>query len=280
MMFKLEDKDKEIINRALEEDIASGDITSEMTLDDNKLMIGEFLAKDDGIICGLYIARYIFRKLDNHTVFKSTIEDGKTVKKGDVFATVDGHVKALLEGERTALNFMQRMSGIATTTNQYIKLIGDMNCKLLDTRKTTPVLRRFEKYAVICGGGFNHRMGLYDMIIIKDNHIKANGGIKKTLEKVFKQKINVPIEIEVKNLEELKIALDYPLSRIMIDNFSFNMMKEAVKITNHRIPLEASGGINIATVNSVCKTGVDCVSCGALTHSYKSLDISFNVYEK
>ncbi len=280
MRFKLEDKDKGIIDMALEEDIASGDITSELTLDDNKLVTGEFLAKSDGIICGLDIAKYIFRKLDNHIVFNPTIEDGKAVKNGDIFATVDGYVKALLEGERTALNFIQRMSGIATTTNQYVKQIGNTNCKLLDTRKTTPVLRRFEKYAVICGGGFNHRMGLYDMIIIKDNHIKANGGIKNTLEKVFNQKIKVSIEIEVKNLEELKIALDYPLSRIMIDNFPPDMMKEAVRIANHRIPLEASGGINIATVKDVCKTGVDYVSCGALTHSYRSLDISFNIYEK
>ena len=174
---------------------------------------------------------------------------------------------------------MQRMGGIATTTSHYMKVIGNENCKLLDTRKTTPLLRRFEKYAVRCGGGRNHRMGLYDMVLVKDNHITANGGIKKTLERLFAVKVDVPVEIEVKNTEELKIALNYPLDRILLDNFTLDKLRESVKIANGKIPLEASGGIDIVSIREICNTGVDFVSSGALTHSFKSLDISFNIDE-
>ncbi len=280
MRYKMTDEDKFLIESALEEDIKTGDITSELTITDDSVMVGEFLAKDDGIVCGIDIAAYIFKKLDPESEFSFKKEDGKAIKKGEVFARVTGRIKALLAGERTALNFMQRMGGIATTTSHYIKVIGKENCKLLDTRKTTPLLRRFEKYAVKCGGGYNHRMGLYDMVLIKDNHIAANGGIKETLDKLYKHSVNVPVEVEVKNLEELKIALGYPIDRILVDNFTIDKLREAVSVAAGKIPLEASGGIDIVSIKEVCKTGVDYVSSGALTHSYKSLDISFNIHEK
>ena len=279
MRYKITEEDRFIIEEALEEDIKTGDITSELTLDDDKIMTGDFLAKDDGIVCGIDIAMYIFKKLDPDAEFHIKKEDAKAIEKGEIFATVTGRIKALLAGERTALNFMQRMGGIATTTSYYVKVISPEKCKLLDTRKTTPLLRRFEKYAVRCGGGHNHRMGLYDMVLVKDNHIAANGGIKETLERLYTHKIDVPVEVEVKNLDELKIALNYPLGRILLDNFSIDTLKEAVNINKGKIPLEASGGIDIVSIKEVCKTGVDFVSSGALTHSFKSLDISFNIHE-
>lgn len=268
----------DLIKRALAEDIGHGDMTTESLVVSDMEASGVFLAKAGGILAGIEVSQTVFETLDPEVSFMIHKKDGETIKPGDILARVEGRAATLLTGERLALNFVQRLSGIATKTRQYVELIGDAPVRLVDTRKTTPGLRVLEKYAVNVGGGHNHRFGLYDGVMIKDNHILVAGGITPAVEKV---RARVPhtlkIEVEVDNLDQLQEALAAGADIILLDNMDLPTLKKAVKMTKGRALLEASGGINEKTIAAVAKTGVDLISSGALTHSAVSLDISFDI---
>jgi nicotinate-nucleotide pyrophosphorylase (carboxylating) len=263
-----------IVKLALTEDIGTGDITTEYLDLDKKITSAYLIAKQDGILCGLDIAFLTFRKVDEHLKCVAYKRDGDTVKSGDTLAKVEGYSSSILQAERVALNFLQRMSGISTLTKCFVDKIKPYKAKLLDTRKTTPLLRKLEKYAVKTGGGFNHRAGLYDMILIKENHIRAAGSIAQAVAMAKQHNTSYKIEVEVSNLTELDEAVNSAVDRIMLDNMSIKKMKEAVKKYGGKVELEASGNVNLDTINEIAATGVDYISCGSLTHSYKSLDIS------
>ena len=268
-----------IIEEAIIEDIGDGDHTSLATIPPDKTGKAHLIIKEPGIIAGIDIAEKVFLKTDKDLVFHKIFFDGAEVKPGDVVFTVEGRSVSILSGERLALNFMQRMSGIATYTHKLVSLISGLNTKLLDTRKTTPLLRELEKYSVKVGGGENHRMGLYDMIMIKDNHIDFAGGIIPAIEStkkyLAKKNKNLKIEIEVKNVTELDVVLNHGgIDRIMLDNFSPAELKMAVEKIDHRFETEASGGITEKTIRKYAETGVDFISVGALTHHISSLDMS------
>lgn len=264
----------DIIKRALNEDLYYGDITTDSIIHHNKKAIVDLIAKEDGIIAGLKVFERVFKLLGEVNI-DFYVKDGDYVYSGDKIAELHGDTKNLLSGERVALNFLQRMSGIATLSKKFSdKLIGT-KAKLLDTRKTTPTLRIFEKYAVTVGGGCNHRFGLNDGVLIKDNHIDAAGGIKKAVELVRKNNSFVrKIEVEVENLEQLNEALDAEADIIMLDNMDVNSMAKAVKIVAGRAKTEASGNITLDTIKKIAESGVDYISTGALTHSFKVLDLS------
>ncbi len=271
---------RDCIRRALAEDIGTGDITSECTVPKKMKLKGELLAKSTGIIAGLEIAHETFRMLDKKVQFHYHVRDGARVKRGQRLATVTGNGRALLAAERTALNILQRMSGIATTTRAFVDAVAHTDAKILDTRKTAPGLRLLDKLAVHIGGGTNHRVGLFDMILIKENHIQAAGGITQAVTQVWsKYGTRYAIEVEVKNLTELREALSLKVDRILLDNMDVNTIKKAVSIIAGRIPLEASGNVTLDSVVSIAETGVDMISVGALTHSVKALDISFIIVE-
>ncbi len=268
-----------IIEEAIIEDIGDGDHTSLATIPADETGKAHLVIKEPGILAGVDIAEMVFSKTDNSLKFQKLISDGSEVKPGDIVFTVEGCSISILSAERLALNFMQRMSGIATYTNKLASLIAGLNTKLLDTRKTTPLLRELEKYSVNVGGGENHRMGLYDMIMIKDNHIDFAGGIVPAIESIKKyltdKNKDLKIEIEVKNLEELEIVLNYGgIDRIMLDNFTPEDLNKAVVIIDGKYETEASGGITEKTIRRYAETGVDYISVGALTHHIKSLDMS------
>jgi len=269
----------DLIRLAVIEDLGAGDHTSLATIPENANGKAMLLVKEDGIIAGIEIASKVFHEIDPGIIFIPLLKDGDKVCNGDVAFTVEGKSVSLLSAERLALNFLQRMSGIATKTNQLVSLLNGLPTKLLDTRKTTPNMRVFEKEAVRIGGGYNHRFGLYDMILIKNNHIDFAGGVIKALEACFKylklNKIDIDIEIEVRNLDELNQAISVGgFKRIMLDNFSVEEMRRAVSIIGHQFETEASGGINETTLRAYAETGVDYISVGALTHHIKSLDMS------
>lgn len=267
-----------IIRRALEEDLGLGDVTTMATVDDDIDHKGTFLVKADGVVSGLHLVAMVFDELDYRIQFHAHVRDGEPVKKGDIIATAQGPGRGLLSGERTALNILQRMSGIATATHRYVERIEGSGARILDTRKTAPGLRLLDKRAVCDGGGLNHRFGLYDMVMIKDNHIVAAGGIQEAVERVRKYDHNrLPIEVEVKNLAELEEALTLDLDRIMLDNMSIDEMTRAVDRTGGRVPLEASGNVSLERIAEIAATGVDFISVGALTHTVTALDISFNL---
>lgn len=267
-----------LIDAALAEDIGEGDITTDAIVKGSESGKAELIAKEDMVVAGLFVAEAVFKKLDRKTVFKANFNDGDRIKKGKVIATVSGRLNVLLTGERVALNFLQRLSGIATKTSQFRKAMGTSRVKLLDTRKTTPCLRPLEKYAVLAGGGTNHRMGLYDSILIKDNHIMAAGSVTAAVEAVKKEyQGGISIEVEVTNLTETREALASGADVIMLDNMSIAMMKEAKKLIGKKALIEASGNINIDNVGDVAKTGVDFISAGGLTHSAKAIDISMEI---
>ncbi len=266
------------VTEALMEDAPYGDITTQFTIDNDKIVTGKLWAKADGILSGIDVAKEAFRLCDSRIIFTPIKKDGDTLKYGDTIATLEGYSTPILIAERIALNFMQRMSGVATMTKKYVDLVSHTKAKIVDTRKTTPLLRMFEKYAVRCGGGFNHRTGLSDGILIKDNHIIAAGGITEAISRAKAQVAHtLKIEVEIKSLDQLKEALDAKADIIMLDNFSLEDMKEAVKRVNGIALLEASGGINETTVKAIAETGVDIISSGALTHSVKALDISLDL---
>ena len=279
--MKLNQKEIErVILTTLKEDIGAGDITTNLIIEKKQQAKAFFLAKENGIIAGLNIAKMVFQKLDETIKWKSFVKDGEFVSAGTHIAEVKGSLRALLTGERTALNILQRMSGIATTTNSFVKIVNGTNAKILDTRKTVPGLRMLDKYAVKIGGGTNHRIGLFDMVLIKDNHIKAAGSITKAVAKIRKgvtKKIKIEVEVETSNLDEVREALKNKVEIIMLDNMTVSMMKEAVKIIVGKAKVEASGNVNIKTLHKIAETGVDYISVGALTHSVKALDISMKI---
>ncbi len=263
-----------IIELALEEDIGTGDITTEYLDLPRKNVSAYLIAKQDGVLCGLQVAFKVFKAVDENITCIAYRKDGDILKKGETFAKIEGYSSSVLQGERVALNFLQRMSGIATLTRQFIEKINPFPAKLLDTRKTTPLLRQLEKYAVRIGGAFNHRFGLYDMIMIKENHIRAAGSISNAVKSLKRNNATYRIEVEVTNLEELEEAVNAKVDRVMLDNMSVEIMREAVEKYSGRVELEASGNVSLDTVHQIASTGVDYISSGALTHSYKSLDIS------
>lgn len=260
---------------ALQEDITSEDITTNAIMRENKLGEAQLLCKQDGIIAGLDVFARVFTLLDENTKVELFFNDGEKVKNGDLLARVEGDIRVILSGERTALNYLQRMSGIATHTRELADLLAGSKTKLLDTRKTTPNMRIFEKYAVKVGGGFNHRYNLSDGVLIKDNHIGAAGGVKQA---VALAKEYVPfvrkIEVEVENLDMLMEALEAGADIIMLDNMDTETMKKAVQIVDGRAETECSGNVTKERVADIISTGVDYVSCGALTHSSPILDVS------
>ncbi|MBI6875463.1 carboxylating nicotinate-nucleotide diphosphorylase [Clostridium aciditolerans] len=264
----------DIIKSALNEDIQYGDITTESIVDSGQKAAIELIVKEDGIIAGIEVFERVFHILGDAEV-KLYIQDGAEVRKGEKLGEIVGNTKTLLSGERVALNFLQRMSGIATLTKKFVKKLEGTNVRLLDTRKTTPNMRIFEKYAVKIGGGTNHRFGLNDGVLIKDNHIDAAGGIKNAIDLVRK---NAPfvrkIEVEVETLTQLKEALECGADIIMLDNMNIEMLKTSVEIINGKAQIEASGNVTLDTIDSIAKTGVNFISTGALTHSFKVLDIS------
>jgi len=266
-------KIENIVEDALIEDLQSGDITTEF-LNVDRIISAQLIAKENGVIAGLNVAFLTFKAVDPSIEFVSKLSDGEDVKIGDVLATISGSSNSILKAERVALNFMQRMSGIASLTKKYVEAIKPHKAKLLDTRKTTPLLRELEKYSVRMGGGFNHRYGLYDMIMIKENHIRAVGSITQAVHNINQKNTTYKVEVEVSNLDEFNEALNTKVQRIMLDNMSIDDMSEAVKMNNHHIELEASGNVTLESINKIASTGVDFISSGALTHSYKSLDIT------
>lgn len=270
---------REFIIRALEEDIGPGDHSSLSCVDHNKEGEAKLLVKEDGVLAGVELAELIFKEVEPLILFKKGIEDGSSVQKGDVAFTVKGKVLTLLKCERLVLNCMQRMSGIATTTNLYARAIKHTKAKVLDTRKTTPLNRFIEKWAVRLGGGVNHRFGLFDMIMIKDNHVDFAGGISKAIEAANRYKrlndLNIEIEIETRNLSEVEQVLATGnVKRIMLDNFEPQLIRQAVQLISGKFETEASGGITLTNIKDYAEAGVDFISVGALTHSVKSLDLS------
>ena len=274
----------EFIRLAFAEDTGDGDHTSLATIGENDEGLATVKIKEDGIIAGVDLAVRVLQMTDATLKIDKKITDGSEVKIGDVALLIHGNVRSLLKAERLLLNCMQRMSGIATLTNKFVKETEGTKSKILDTRKTTPNFRQFEKYAVKIGGGMNHRFGLYDMILIKDNHVDAAGGITNALKRVseyLKQTgKNLPVEIETRNIEEVKQVMEAGIAnRIMLDNFSPELLMKAVQLINGKYETEASGGINLSNVRSYALTGVDYISIGALTHSVKSLDLSLKIFK-
>ncbi len=268
-----------LIDLAIAEDIGDGDHSSLSCIPETEQGKVKLLVKEEGILAGVEITKEIIRKIDPDLKMKIFLKDGTKIKPGDIAFTVSGKVISILQAERLLLNFMQRMSGIASQTAKYAEIIKDLPTKVLDTRKTTPGLRHIEKLAVEIGGGTNHRMGLYDMVMLKDNHIDFAGGIEKAINKVVdylkKKNKNIKIEVEVRNFDELNEVLKVgKVHRIMLDNFSVEDTKKAVKMIAGKYETESSGGITLETIRSYAECGVDFVSVGALTHQIKSLDLS------
>lgn len=270
----------QIIQLSLQEDIGTGDITTTYLDLEPEVSIAFMIAKAPGILAGVDIAFRTFKMLDSSTKVTIYRKDGDAVKPGDEIMRIEGKPASMLQAERTALNFIQRLSGIATKTAIMVKMLEGTQTRLLDTRKTTPLLRQMEKYAVKVGGGFNHRFGLYDMIMLKENHIRAAGGIEAAVAAIKKHNTAYRIEVEVTNLEELALAVAAGVDRVMLDNMDIAQIKEAVKKYRKKIELEVSGGVTEANIAAIAKTGVHYISSGALTHSYKSLDISLLFKEK
>ncbi len=279
-MLSVNQLEDALIDLAFAEDIGDGDHTTLCCIPENAMGKSHLLIKEDGILAGVDMARKVFNRFDPTMEMEVFMEDGTKVKKGDIAFVVKGKVRSLLQTERLMLNIMQRMSGIATMTNKYVKLIEGTGAHVLDTRKTTPGMRILEKQAVKIGGGMNHRIGLFDMILLKDNHVDFAGGINNAIDRChqyLKEKgLNLKIEIEVRNFDELQQVLDKGgVNRIMLDNFTVPDTKKAVDIINHRYEVESSGGITFETIRSYAEQGVDFISVGALTHSVKGLDMSF-----
>ena len=273
---------KDFIENALKEDVGNGDHTSLSTIPESSLGVANVKVKETGIIAGLVLADQILNQVDSTLKVKVLVAEGSQVKPGNIVMNVEGNTRSLLTAERLVLNCMQRMSGIATLTRKFVDELKGTNTKVLDTRKTTPNFRIFEKWAVHLGGGVNHRFGLYDMILIKDNHVDAAGGIENAIERAneyLKQTgKKLKIEIETRSLEEVNRVLKTgKVDRIMLDNFTPALLKEAIELIDKRYETEASGGITIETIRSYAESGVDYISVGALTHSHKSLDISMKI---
>jgi nicotinate-nucleotide pyrophosphorylase (carboxylating) len=267
-----------LIKIALKEDIGSGDITTDNLVDPDLEGKGVIIAKEPFVIAGFDVARQVFKHLNAEVIFTSIYSDGNFVKEGDTIATVEGNLRALLSGERTALNFLQRLSGIATCVRSYVDELKNKRVRLVDTRKTTPGWRVLEKYAVRVGGAHNHRMGLYDGVLIKDNHIAACGGIQKAVDRIRTRVSHlVKIEVEVSTLDQVKDALKAGAEVIMLDNMSIGQIKEAAAFINKKALVEVSGNVTKSGLNSLADAGVDIISVGALTHSAGCVDMSMRI---
>jgi nicotinate-nucleotide pyrophosphorylase (carboxylating) len=267
---------EQAVAAALDEDLGqAGDITTDAIIPPDARGKAAIVARTEGVVAGLDLAEVAFRILDPEVNFTRVVADGQKVAAGGVIAKVEGNTRALLTGERTALNFLNRLSGIATLTASFVTVVEGTKARIACTRKTTPNLRAFEKYAVRAGGGVNHRFGLYDAVLVKDNHIAAAGGIANAL-KMIGSRIGhlVKIEVEVETLRQLEEALRYPIDAVLLDNMDVETMKKAVKLVNGRVVIEASGGVTLETVGEIAKAGVNVISVGALTNAPRSLDSS------
>ena len=271
MLFEIE----RIVRTALEEDIGLGDVTTEVTVAAETVARAELVAKEDFILAGIDVAATVFRTLDPEIGFEKLLEDGRKVRRGEVIAWIKGPASVLLQGERVALNLLQRMSGIASLTAQYVELVTGTDAVIVDTRKTVPGLRALDKYSVRMGGGRNHRIGLFDGVLIKENHSAAAGGITAAISRA-KQRLphTLKIEVETRNLDEVKGALAAGADIIMLDNMTFEEMRQGVTLIDGQALVEASGGVNLETVRDIAETGVNIISVGALTHSVQAADIS------
>ena len=273
---------KHLITLALSEDIGSGDVTSEALLESEPSGKGVIVAKQDGVLAGLPVAKMVFQAVDPRVVFRMLKRDGDRVKNGEKLALIQGKTKGILSAERTALNFLQRLSGIATLTSKYVEEIKGTKARILDTRKTTPGLRALEKYSVSAGGGENHRMGLFDMVLIKENHLKAVGGISRAIVQARSKSRGKKIEVEVRNLNEAREAVESKPDWIMLDNMRIDQMRRAVRMirsAGRAVKIEASGNVTLKNVRNIALTGVDFISVGALTHSAPALDMSLMLIE-
>ncbi len=269
---------EQLIEIALQEDIGSGDITTDNLVEPDVKGHGKIIAKEQLVIAGLDIARRVFEHLDPRIIYRPLFTDGDRVENGEIVVEVEGKLRGLLVGERTALNFLQRLSGIATYVRSYVDMLGDKDVRLVDTRKTVPGWRKLEKYAVRIGGAYNHRMGLYDGVLIKDNHISVCGGIKKAVKNIRSNVSHfMKIEVEVSDLDGVREALDSNVDIIMLDNMDIKQIKEAVEFINGKAIVEVSGGITRDSLNKLADAGVDIISSGALTHHAKSVDLSMRI---
>lgn len=267
---------------ALKEDLGKGDITTDSIIPPDVQTLGIIFPKEDGVLCGVHIARYVFEEIDKNINFEAKMEDGAEFSPGMTIATIIGPAGSCLKAERTALNFLQQLSGIATLTRKFVKLINNNRIKIMDTRKTTPGLRIMEKYAVKTGGGYNHRFGLYDMVLIKDNHIEIAGSITNAVNAVRKnsKKKKIFIEVEVKTMDELKEAIELGVNRVMLDNMHLEQIDQAIKYvrtSKKKIEIEVSGGIDIDNIVNYAELDIDCISIGALTHSAPAIDIALKM---
>ncbi len=278
-MFDI-DSASHLIKLALHEDLGeAGDLTSKATLPDSVRLRGRIVAKADGVIAGLPLVKMVYQQVDTSVEVRLSSHDGAVVARSTPVGEVEGKGQSILTGERVVLNFLQRLSGIATLTAQFVGAVSGTKAVILDTRKTTPGWRLLEKYAVTQGGGHNHRIGLYDMVMIKDNHIDGAGSITAAVKAVrdYRPAEHIPIEVEVRTLDELREVLPLMVDRVLLDNMTDEQMREAVAITNGRVKLEASGNMNLQRVPAVAATGVDYISVGALTHSAPALDLSMKI---
>ena len=265
-----------IVLAALAEDIGAGDVTTDATIPADAVGVADLLVKEAGVVCGVRVAETTFRALDPDIRFEALASDGDVVDPPAVVARISGSERAILTGERVALNFLGRLSGIATLTRRYVDAIEGTGASVLDTRKTTPGLRELEKYAVACGGGRNHRFGLDDAVLVKDNHLRAAGSVSAAVELV-RAATALPIEVECDTLDQVAEALAVGVDAILLDNMSLDQLREAVALTGGRARLEASGGVTLDTIRAIAETGVDEISVGALTHSARSLDVSLEL---
>ena len=268
----------ENVNQALREDVGTGDITADL-IDESTQLNARVITREHAVIAGQRWVNAVYSSLDKNVVISWNVKDGDKVEPNQTLFTISGPARSILTGERSALNFLQLLSATATITNQYVERISHTSCRLLDTRKTIPGLRMAQKYAVTCGGGKNHRIGLYDAFLIKENHIAACGGIRNAVENAKKSHPNCPIEVEVENLDELDQAQKAGANIIMLDNFTPELMKKAVQVRAKGVKFEASGNVNLETISSIAETGVDFISVGALTKNIKAIDLSMRYTE-
>lgn len=271
---------QDTIRRALAEDVGNGDITSELTIDAASRSRATFLAKESFVLAGMPFVQEVFRQVDPELSLRIRKKEGSAIKRGDIIAEASGPTRSLLIAERTALNILQRVSGIATLTRKFVEAVKGSQVRITDTRKTTPGFRAFEKYGVRTGGGWNHRFGLYDGVLIKDNHIAAAGGVTAAIGRTQRAHHLLKIEVEVSNLKELAEALEAGADVIMLDNMGIADIRKAVALTNKRALLEVSGGVSLDTVADLASTGVDIISAGALTHSAPAVDVSMKIAKK
>lgn len=264
-----------VIEAALREDMPDGDITSESIIPADSISRAVILAKEAGVLAGIDVARRVFQKIDPRVRFKKIFKDGQTFEPGTILAELEGNSISLLKGERTALNFLQRMSGIATQTRKFVETVHGTGTKIMDTRKTTPTLRFLEKYAVRMGGGLNHRFSLSDMVLIKDNHLRLSAGLSEAVKRARRTAApGMKIEVEVTNFEEAREAVDAGAAMVMLDNMSLKKMKQVLSWVRGRVPVEVSGKVSLRRARQIASLGADYISVGGLTHSFKSVDIS------